>query len=76
MGCPVGPVGRAEIDRSYAMNEVSKRLLEGLRAIDLMNLNLKKLTWVRLSMFGGSASPFIEEGDGFISEREREYGRF
>ena len=23
MGCPVGPVGRAEIDRSYAMNEVS-----------------------------------------------------
>jgi len=25
MGCPVGPVGRAEIDRSYAMNEVSTR---------------------------------------------------
>ena len=23
MGCPVDPVGRAEIDRSYAMNEVS-----------------------------------------------------
>ena len=46
MGCPVGPVGRAEIDRSYAMNEVSKRVLEGLRAIDLMNLNLKKSTWV------------------------------
>ena len=23
MGCPVGPDGRAEIDRSYAMNEVS-----------------------------------------------------
>ena len=23
MGCPVGPVGRAKIDRSYAMNEVS-----------------------------------------------------
>ena len=43
-GCPVGPVGRAEIDRSYAMNEVSKRVLEGLRAIDLMNLNLKKST--------------------------------
>ena len=47
-------------------------MLEGLRAIDLMNLNLKKLTWVRLSMFGGSASPFIEEGDGFTSEREIE----
>ena len=46
MGCPVGPVGRAEIDRSYAMNEVSKRVLEGLRVIDLMNLNLKKSTWV------------------------------
>ena len=53
------------------MNEVSKHVLEGLPAIDLMNLNLKKLTWVRLSMFGGSASPFIDEGDGLISERER-----
>ena len=28
MGCPVGPVGRAEIDRSYAMNEVSNPKLE------------------------------------------------
>ena len=46
MGCPVGPVGRAKIDRSYAMNEVSKHVLEGLRVIDLMNLNLKKSTWV------------------------------
>ena len=32
-----------------------------------MNLNLKKLT----SFVGGSASPFIEEGDGFTGERER-----
>ena len=46
MGCPVGLVRRAKIDRSYAMNEVSKRVLEGLRVIDLMNLNLKKSTWV------------------------------
>ena len=46
MGCPVGPVRRAEIDRSYAMNEVSKHVLEGLRVIDLMNLSLKKSTWV------------------------------
>ena len=53
MGCPVGPVGRAKIDRSYAMNEVSKRVLEGLRVIDLMNLNLKKSTWVnRLCLEG------------------------
>ena len=44
MGCPVGLVGRAEIDRSYAMNKVSKRVLEGLRVIDLMNLNLKRST--------------------------------
>ena len=44
MGCPVGPVGRAEIDRSYAMNEVSKRVLEELSAIDLMSLNLKRST--------------------------------
>ena len=52
-GCPVGPVGRAEIDKSYAMNEVSKRVLEGLRAIDLMNLNLKKSTLVnRLCLEG------------------------
>ena len=73
MGCPVG---RAEIDRSYAMNEVSKRVLEGLRAIGLMNLNLKKSTWVNSPVFGGSTSPFIEEGDGFTSGRESEYGRF
>ena len=51
MGCLVGPVGRAEIDRSYAMNEVSKRVLEGLRAIDLMNLNLKKSTWLNLCVW-------------------------
>ena len=30
MGCLVGPVGRAEIDRSYAMNKVPKCVLEGL----------------------------------------------
>ena len=76
MRCPVGPVGRAEIDKSYAMNEVSKRMLEGLRSIDLTNLNLKKSTWVNSPVFRGSTSPFIEEGDGFTSEREREYGRF
>ena len=32
-----------------------------------MNLNLKKST----SFVGGSASPFIDEGDGFTGERER-----
>ena len=65
MGCPVGPVGRAEIDRSYAMNEVSNPKLE-LEVVDLGEL----------PMLGGSTSPFIEEGDGFINGREREYGRF
>ena len=65
MGCLVGPVGRAEIDRSYAMNEVSNPKLE-LEEVDLGEL----------PMFGGSASPFIEEGDGFTSERESEHGRF
>ena len=54
MGCPVGLVGRAEIDRSYAMNEMSKRVLEGLRAIDLMNLNLKKSTWVNCLCLEGA----------------------
>ena len=44
MGCPVGLVGRAEVDWSYAMNEVSKRVLVGLSAIDLMSLNLKRST--------------------------------
>ena len=34
MGCPVGPVGRTEIDRSYAMNEVSNPKLE-LEGVDL-----------------------------------------
>ena len=65
MGCPVGLVGRAEIDRSYVMNEVSNPKLE-LEEVDLGFS----------SVFGGNTSPFIEEGDGFTSEREREYGRF
>ena len=32
-----------------------------------MNLNLKK----SISFVGGSASPFIDEGDDFTCERER-----
>ena len=32
-----------------------------------MNLNLKKSTF----FVGGSASPFIDKGDGFTDERER-----
>ena len=44
-----------------------ERVLEGLRAIDLVNLNSKKST----SFVGGSASPFIKEGDGFTGEMER-----
>ena len=32
-----------------------------------MSLNLKKST----SFIGGSASPFIDKGDGFTGERER-----
>ena len=54
MGCPVGPVGRAEIDRSHVINKVSKRVLEGLRAIDLMNLNLKKSIWVNCLCLEGA----------------------
>ena len=65
MGCPVGPIRRAEIDRSYAMNEVSNPKLE-----------LEEVDFGELPVPGGSTSPFIEEGDGFTSEREREYGRF
>ena len=42
-------------------------MLEGLSAIDLVNLNLKKST----SFIGGSASPFIDKGGGFTGERER-----
>ena len=34
MGCPVGPVERAEIDRSYAMNKVPNPKLE-LEEVDL-----------------------------------------
>ena len=37
MGCSVGPVGRAEIDRSYAMNEVSNAKPE-LEEVDLGEL--------------------------------------
>ena len=54
MGYPVGLVGRTKIDRSYAMNEVSKRVLEGLRAIDLMNLNLRKSIWVNCLCLEGA----------------------
>ena len=32
-----------------------------------MNLNFRKSA----AFVGGSASPFIEEGDGFVGERER-----
>ena len=42
-------------------------MLEGLPTIDLVNLNFKKST----SSVGWSASPFIDEGDGFTDERER-----
>ena len=42
-------------------------MFEGLSAIDLVNLNLKKST----SFVGGSAPPFIDKGDGFTDERER-----
>ena len=35
--------------------------------MDLVSLNLKKST----SFVGGSASPFIDKGDGFTGERER-----
>ena len=34
IGCPVGPIRRAKIDRSYAMNEVSNPKPE-LEEIDL-----------------------------------------
>ena len=46
-------------------------MLEGLPAIDLMNLNLKRWTWVHCLCLEGAHPLFIEEGDGFTSERER-----
>ena len=48
-------------------------MLEGLSAIDLVNLNLGKSTSGEIDppFVGGSASPFIDEGDGFTGERER-----
>ena len=42
-------------------------MLEGLSAIDLVNLHLKKSTF----FVGGSASHFIDKEDGFTGERER-----
>ena len=37
-----------------------------------MNLNLGKSTSGKsIPLVGGSASPFIDEGDGFTGERER-----
>ena len=48
-------------------------MLEGLRTIDLVNLNLGKSTSGEIDppFVGGSASPFIDEGDGFTGERGR-----
>ena len=40
-----------------------------MNLIDLMNL--KGLSLNQLGLLGESASPFIDEGDGLISERER-----
>ena len=49
-----------------------KRALEGFVTIDLVSLNLKKWTSGKsISLVGGSASPFIDEGDGFTGERGR-----
>ena len=46
--------------------------LRGFSAIDLVTLSLKKWTSRKLNPFvGGSASPFIDKGDGFTGERER-----
>ena len=47
-------------------------MLEGLRTIGLVNLNLGKSTSRKsILLVGGSASPFIDEGDGFTGERVR-----
>ena len=43
-------------------------MLEGLRAINLVNLSPKKIVLLRLE---GVHPPFIEEGDVFTGERER-----
>ena len=45
-----------------------------MNLVDLMNLKGLESTWANwreLNYVGGSASPFIDEGDGFTSERER-----
>ena len=47
-------------------------MLEGLRTIDLVNLNLGESTSGKsIYLVGGSASPFIDEEDDFTGERER-----
>ena len=46
--------------------------LRGFSAIDLVSPSLKKWTSGKSIPFvGGSASPFIDKGDGFTGERER-----
>ena len=39
--------------------------------IDLMNLESLESTWINLFLLGERSSPFIDEGDGLTSERER-----
>ena len=49
--------------------EPSGSVVELVNFIDLMNL--KGLSLNQLGLLGESASPFIDEGDGLTSERER-----
>ena len=61
MGCTRGLVGSDQ--KGCGRNLVVLRLWD----VDLVSLNLKKSA----PFVGGSASPFIDEGDGSTGERER-----
>ena len=44
---------------------------ELVNLVDLMNLESLESTWINLFLLGERSSPFIDEGDGLTSERER-----
>ena len=67
----MAPTGRAESDRNFAM---SLRFEPGGSAVVSYWTNESKgteLGSIVLPSVGGITSPFIDEGDGFTSERER-----
>ena len=67
-----GPTGRVEGDQISAMSWVFKRVLEGLSAVDLVNLNFKEVYLLRWR----ECIPFYRWKGMALQVRGREFGCF